>query len=240
MKKFKLLSLVAIMFFGFISLFPIQDVNAAYAYSWTIGGERIGKGYSNKAGTVSWSDDATYNGGVLTLNNYNGEQIKLECNGTGLGHVFAINLVGENTIKTKGIGIVSDSPIIFIGDGKLTIEAYVPIAGEHITLSGSRTTTVTITPKVCTVNCPTCPVCPVCPEVPVINENNTNTNTNEVVDQTEVVKDETTEETTIDEKELKTYMIITIIAVVVFFILSLLIIISLSSKLSSLTKEKKN
>ena len=148
------------MIFSFVSFFPITKVHAAYAYSWTVDGENISRGSSNKSGTASWAEDANYTGGVLTLNNYNGGQLKIACYGTGLGHVFAIKLLGENKINAeKSVGIIANAPIVFIGDGKLTINAAVPIgSGDIINRAStgtaiekanySESTTVTIEPSV--------------------------------------------------------------------------------------------
>ncbi|MBR3132027.1 hypothetical protein IKG33_01265 [Candidatus Saccharibacteria bacterium] len=111
----------------------VQNCFAAYAYSWTVDGEQLRIGNSNTAGTASWQRDneANKDGGTLTLNNYNGGQIKIECWGTGLGHTFNINLVGDNYITVdKGIGILALEPITFSGDGTLTIEAAVPISSN--------------------------------------------------------------------------------------------------------------
>ena len=158
-KYFKLNILITIMIFSLTSIFSITNVDAAYAYSWTIDGERITRGSSNKSGNASWMDDVNYTGGVLTLNNYNGGQLKIDCHGTDLGHVFAIKLVGDNKITVdKGVGIISNAPIVFIGDGKLTINAAVPIGSGDIINSDytvteidkanySVTTTVTIEPS---------------------------------------------------------------------------------------------
>ena len=159
-KIIKINFLLAIMAISLISIFSITNVNAAYAYSWTIDGEVISRGSSNKSGTASWAEDSNYNGGVLTLNNYNGGQLKIECRGTGLGHVFAVKLVGNNTITAEnGVGIIANEPIVFIGDGKLTIKAAVPIGSGDIKNNDSTlteigkanfnsSTTITIEPSV--------------------------------------------------------------------------------------------
>ena len=159
-KIIKINFLLAIMAISLISIFSITNVNAAYAYSWTIDGEIISRGSSNKSGTASWAEDSNYDGGVLTLNNYNGGQLKIECRGTGLGHVFAVKLVGNNTITAEnGVGIIANEPIVFIGDGKLTIKAAVPIGSGDIKNNDSTlteigkanfnsSTTITIEPSV--------------------------------------------------------------------------------------------
>lgn len=159
-KIIKINFLLAIMAISLISIFSITNVNAAYAYSWTIDGEVISRGSSNKSGTAAWAEDSNYDGGVLTLNNYNGGQLKIECRGTGLGHVFAVKLVGNNTITAEnGVGIIANEPIVFIGDGKLTIKAAVPIGSGDIKNNDSTlteigkanfnsSTTITIEPSV--------------------------------------------------------------------------------------------
>ena len=159
-KIIKINFLLAIMAISLISIFSITNVNAAYAYSWTIDGEVISRGSSNKSGTAAWAEDSNYDGGVLTLNNYNGGQLKIECRGTGLGHVFAVKLIGNNTITAEnGVGIIANEPIVFIGDGKLTIKAAVPIGSGDIKNNDSTlteigkanfnsSTTITIEPSV--------------------------------------------------------------------------------------------
>ena len=159
-KIIKINFLLAIMAISLISIFSITNVNAAYAYSWTIDGEVISRGSSNKSGTASWAEDSNYDGGVLTLNNYNGGQLKIECRGTGLGHVFAVKLIGNNTITAEnGVGIIANEPIVFIGDGKLTIKAAIPIGSGDIKNNDSTlteiekanfnsSTTITIEPSV--------------------------------------------------------------------------------------------
>lgn len=163
-KKFKISIFIAIMVFSFISFFSITRVNAADAYIWEIDGERVIRGTSNNSGTASWDVDSNYTGGVLTLNNYNGGQLKIDCHGTGSGNVFAIKLIGDNKINVdKGVGIVANEPIVFIGDGKLTINAAVPIGSGHITnsdytltkieeLNYFENTTVTIKPSTTSSN----------------------------------------------------------------------------------------
>ena len=133
--------IVAVLFLAalFVAKLPLtQDSFAAYAYQWTVGGEQFGPGGSNSAGTASWQKDNTSNdGGVLTLNNYHGGQIKIECLGTELGHTFNINLVGDNYITVdKGIGILALEPITFSGNGTLTIEAAIPISANDYIIDG--------------------------------------------------------------------------------------------------------
>lgn len=131
--KFKISLFITIVFLSIMSVLSITKVNAAYAYAWSVDDETLHIGSSNKAGTASWTSDDNYTGGVLTLKNYNGGQLKIDCYGTGLGHVFAVKLVGDNKITVdKGIGIIANVPVIFIGDGKLTINAAIPIGSGSI------------------------------------------------------------------------------------------------------------
>lgn len=117
-----------IIFLSCISLFQVTSVNAAFAYSWSVDGESLTLGSTNKAGNVTWGEDK-----ILTLNNYNGGQLKIECYGTGLGYTFPIKLVGDNSITvTDNVGIIANAPITFIGDGKLTINAPIPIGSGSI------------------------------------------------------------------------------------------------------------
>lgn len=127
-KLFKCFSLIFILFLTTI------NVNATnYPYAWDVGGETIYWNKSNAAGSASWSTDSNYKGGILTLNNYNGGGISIDCYGTGVPDmVFAVRLVGDNKItSTDGIGVNGDSPIVFIGDGSLTVDAPTPIRGSY-------------------------------------------------------------------------------------------------------------
>ena len=129
MKKNIVITILAVLVLGLGYFLKLDSVKAAYAYSWTVDGESLSRGSTNKSGNVSWVEDTNYTGGILTLNNYNGGQLKINCNGTSLGHVFAVKLVGQNKISVQdGIGIIANEPIVFIGDGSLEIEAPVPIA----------------------------------------------------------------------------------------------------------------
>lgn len=124
--------LIAIILFNFMCACFVTNVNAAYAYSWTVNGELLTTlNNSNKEGTAIWTSDEKYSGGVLTLNNYSGGQLKIDCYGTGLNHVFAVKLVGDNKIDVEnGIGIIANAPVIFIGNGTLTISAPIPIGTD--------------------------------------------------------------------------------------------------------------
>jgi len=163
MKNSKFSLFVATMIFGIISMFLVTTVKAAFAYSWSVNGENLSIDSSNTDGTASWSTDPNYSGGVLTLNNYNGKQLKIDCYGTASDNIFAIKLVGDNKINMpNGVGIIANFPIVFIGDGKLTINAGVPIGsggfenGAYLTdidkVTWNTNTTVTIEPKTTTNN----------------------------------------------------------------------------------------
>lgn len=151
MKKiFKIRIFIIMMIFSFASVFSTTKVNASFPYMWTIDGERIIIGYSNKSGTASWIADDNYPGGVLTLNNYNGGQLKIDCYGScSINDApFAIKLVGDNKITVeKGVGIIANAPIVFIGDGKLTINAVNPIVNDYGS-NFATTTTVMIEPSI--------------------------------------------------------------------------------------------
>lgn len=158
MKNSKFSLFVATMIFGIISMFLVTTVKAAFAYSWSVNGENLSIDSSNTDGTASWSTDPNYSGGVLTLNNYNGKQLKIDCYGTASDDIFAIKLVGDNKINMpNGVGIIANFPIVFIGDGKLTINAGVPIGsggfenGAYLTdidkVKWNTNTTITIEPK---------------------------------------------------------------------------------------------
>ena len=144
MRKNKLVIIILLSVSFIAKLAFTQNCFATYAYMWTVDGEQIGLGSSNTAGTASWQKDSEANdGGVLTLNNYHGGQIKIECLGTGLGHTFNINLIGDNYITVdKGIGILALEPITFSGNGTLTIEAAVPISSNDYIVKDSIMTKI--------------------------------------------------------------------------------------------------
>lgn len=125
--------LIAIILFNLMCACFVTNVNAAYAYSWTVNGEMLTMlNNSNKEGTAVWTSDEKYSGGVLTLNNYSGGQLKIDCYGTGFNNVFAVKLVGDNKIDVEnGIGIIANFPIVFIGNGTLTISAPIPIGTDN-------------------------------------------------------------------------------------------------------------
>lgn len=235
-KNFKISLFIAIMVFSFVSIFSITKVNAAYAYAWTIDGEGISRGSSNKSGTASWIEDTNYTGGVLTLNNYNGGQLKIDCYGTGLGHVFAIKLVGDNKINVdKGVGIIANAPIVFIGDGKLTINAAVPIGSGDIVNSDytgtaidkanySGTTTVTIEPSTTNNN----------DNSNTINEDDKNSSSSEI-EETTTNKDD---DTKVDSKKNNSFLDSDLFKIIVlsYCAISLIVIIILITKLASKRK----
>ena len=109
------------------------NVNAAgIPYDWIVNGEEVIE--NNSDGTVSLVKDST--NVTLTLNNYNGGSLKLNCYGTSIeGLNFTINLIGNNTITTDdeyGIDFTSyNGKITFVGDGNLTINANSPISYEN-------------------------------------------------------------------------------------------------------------
>lgn len=113
------------------------NVNAAgIPYDWIVNGEEVIE--NNSDGTVSLVKDST--NVTLTLNNYNGGSLKLNCYGTSIeGLNFTINLIGNNTITTNdeyGIDFTSyNGKITFVGDGNLTIKANSPISYENFSSS---------------------------------------------------------------------------------------------------------
>lgn len=235
-KNFKIGIFMAIMVFSFVSIFSITKVNAAYAYAWTIDGEGISRGSSNKSGTASWVEDANYTGGVLTLNNYNGGQLKIDCYGTGLGHIFAIKLVGDNKINVdKGVGIIANAPIVFIGDGKLTINAAVPIGSGDIVNTDytgtaldeanySRNTTVTIEPSTTNNN----------DNPNTINEDDKNSSSSEIEETTTNKSDNTK----VDSKKDSSFLDSDLFKMIIlsYCAISLIVIIILIAKLTSKRK----
>lgn len=126
MKFYKIIVLV------FLILLIINVNAAGVPYDWIVNKEEVLE--NNSDGTVSLIKDSTTI--TLTLNNYNGGSLKLNCYGTGVeGLNFTINLVGNNTITTDeeyGIDFTSyNGKITFIGDGNLTINAKTPISYEN-------------------------------------------------------------------------------------------------------------
>ena len=99
------------------------NVNAAgLPYDWIVDGEEVFDSNTSQTATVTKDSNTV----TLTLNNYNGNSLKLNCYGTAQdGITFVINLVGDNNITTDGVGIDFDynGKIVFNGDGKLTINS---------------------------------------------------------------------------------------------------------------------
>lgn len=126
--KFRYLFLFLFLVVG---LFFAVDVNAAgLPYDWIIDGEEVFDSNTSQTATVTKDSNTV----TLTLNNYNGNSLKLNCYGTAQdGITFVINLVGDNNITTDGVGIDFDynGKIVFNGDGKLTINSTKPISYEN-------------------------------------------------------------------------------------------------------------
>lgn len=125
--KFKRLCL----FLMIVGLFFITKVNASgLPYDWIIDGEEVFDSNSSKTATIEKDANTV----TLTLNNYNGGSLQLNCYGTGQdGLTFIINLVGDNKITTDDVGIdfLYNGKIIFNGDGNLTINSFKPISYEN-------------------------------------------------------------------------------------------------------------
>ncbi len=127
-KKNVVLLLISLMIFPFM----LTEVKAASApYNWIVDGETVDT--TNANGTATLTKDSTNI--VLTLNNYNGGPLELNCYGTAQsGLTFTIHLIGENSIATEegtGIAYNYENKIQFTGDGKLTIKAPQPISYEN-------------------------------------------------------------------------------------------------------------
>ena len=107
-----------IFLFLVVGLFFAVDVNAAgLPYDWIVDGEEVFDSNTSQTATVTKDSNTV----TLTLNNYNGNSLKLNCYGTAQdGITFVINLVGDNNGK-----------IVFNGDGKLTINSTKPISYEN-------------------------------------------------------------------------------------------------------------
>ena len=120
-----------IFLFLVVGLFFAVDVNAAgLPYDWIVDGEEVFDSNTSQTATVTKDSNTV----TLTLNNYNGNSLKLNCYGTAQdGITFVINLVGDNNITTDGVGIDFDynGKIVFNGDGKLTINSTKPISYEN-------------------------------------------------------------------------------------------------------------
>ena len=175
-------------------------VHAAYAYSWTVDGETLRRdGSAVKNGTAKWIESDEYTGGILVLENYSGGQIKIACRGTGMGHVFAVKLVGDNTINAEnGVGVVADEPVVFIGDGSLTINAAIPIGSGSIQNSDN---TLTEIDKAKLSGSTTLKIVPSKVEVPVVT---TTEETKEETPKVDAKEEKETEKVEEEEKPVET------------------------------------
>ena len=128
MKKIKLL-LVGILL---LPLFIINVNAASVPYQWIVGGETVNVDSPNKEGTATLEKDGKTV--TLSLGNYVGGKLTLECYGTGQSDVtFIIDLAGNNVITSDDIGIdfkAGNDKIKFTGNGNLTINAPTPISYE--------------------------------------------------------------------------------------------------------------
>ena len=128
MKKF------FVLLFIFVIILGTNVYAASLPYDYIIDGKEVSEKLDD--GSAAISKDST--SVTLTLNNYNGGPIKLNCYGSGQSGIkFIINLIGENTISADDIGIdfnysvkKDENVINFTGDGKLTIVAKAPISYE--------------------------------------------------------------------------------------------------------------
>ncbi len=125
MRKFNKIALVVALFL----MIPLVWA-ASVPYQWLSGDEKINVGQPNAAGTASLEKDGKTV--TLSLNNYNGPALVLDCYGTGQdGMKFIITLEGDNVITTDNVGIDSGSSIVeFKGNGTLTINAPKPLSFE--------------------------------------------------------------------------------------------------------------
>ena len=122
------------LLFIFVIILGTNVYAASLPYDYIIDGKEVSEKLDD--GSAAISKDST--SVTLTLNNYNGGPIKLNCYGSGQSGIkFNINLIGENTISADDIGIDFDysvkkdeNIINFTGEGKLTIIAKTPISYE--------------------------------------------------------------------------------------------------------------
>ena len=128
MKKF------FVLLFIFVIILGTNVYAASLPYDYIIDGKEVSEKLDDGSAIISKDSTSV----TLTLNNYNGGPIKLNCYGSGQSGIkFIINLIGENTISADDIGIDFDysvkkdeNVINFTGDGKLTITAKTPISYE--------------------------------------------------------------------------------------------------------------
>ena len=128
MKKF------FVLLFIFVIILGTNVYAASLPYDYIIDGKEVSEKLDDGSAIISKDSTSV----TLTLNNYNGGPIKLNCYGSGQSGIkFNINLIGENTISADDIGIDFDysvkkdeNIINFTGEGKLTITAKTPISYE--------------------------------------------------------------------------------------------------------------
>lgn len=128
MKKF------FVLLFIFVIILGTNVYAASLPYDYIIDGKEVSEKLDDGSAIISKDSTSV----TLTLNNYNGGPIKLNCYGSGQSGIkFNINLIGENTISADDIGIDFDysvkkdeNVINFTGEGKLTITAKTPISYE--------------------------------------------------------------------------------------------------------------
>ncbi len=193
-----------------VGLFFVVDVKAAgLPYDWIIDGEEVFDSNTSQTATVTKDSNTV----TLTLNNYNGNFLKLNCYGTAQdGITFVINLVGDNNITTDGVGIDFDynGKIVFNGDGKLTINSTKPISYENYS------SYLYISPS---------------ENIYTDKELSDNSTTNDEID---VISDQKSDNNTVnkanDKSEDNNLVMILAIAFGVYFLISIIVFIMLMSK----------
>ncbi len=199
-----------IFLFLVVGLFFAVDVNAAgLPYDWIVDGEEVFDSNTSQTATVTKDSNTV----TLTLNNYNGNSLKLNCYGTAQdGITFVINLVGDNNITTDGVGIDFDynGKIVFNGDGKLTINSTKPISYENYS------SYLYISPS---------------ENIYTDKELSDNSTTNDEID---VISDQKSDNNTVnkanDKSEDNNLVMILAIAFGVYFLISIIVFIMLMSK----------
>lgn len=199
-----------IFLFLVVGLFFAVDVNAAgLPYDWIVDGEEVFDSNTSQTATVTKDSNTV----TLTLNNYNGNSLKLNCYGTAQdGITFVINLVGDNNITTDGVGIDFDynGKIVFNGYGKLTINSTKPISYENYS------SYLYISPS---------------ENIYTDKELSDNSTTNDEID---VISDQKSDNNTVnkanDKSEDNNLVMILAIAFGVYFLISIIVFIMLMSK----------
>lgn len=199
-----------IFLFLVVGLFFAVDVNAAgLSYDWIVDGEEVFDSNTSQTATVTKDSNTV----TLTLNNYNGNSLKLNCYGTAQdGITFVINLVGDNNITTDGVGIDFDynGKIVFNGYGKLTINSTKPISYENYS------SYLYISPS---------------ENIYTDKELSDNSTTNDEID---VISDQKSDNNTVnkanDKSEDNNLVMILAIAFGVYFLISIIVFIMLMSK----------